>query len=248
MRVKFDEELTINGPFGALAAKFQPCQDDEAPNNLLIMAHGFRGSMEGGGRAAYLSQMASLFVNVLRFNFSGSQILSRQVAELEAVLAFAAQAYNNPRVFMLGRSMGGAASLITAARHAEVAGLALWATPNDLHATFKNALGDENYARLKGGEALALADERGSLTLTPDFLTDFDNYDLPALLKAWQKRPLLVIHGSSDETVDCAQAQRSFALAGRPKKLVIVSGADHSFTNHSNRAAQEVIDWLRAHL
>ena len=84
MRVKFDEPLTITGPYGDMEAKFQPCQYDDAPNNLLIMAHGFRGSMEGGGRAAYLSQMASMFVNVLRFNFTGSQILSHQIAELEA--------------------------------------------------------------------------------------------------------------------------------------------------------------------
>mgnify|MGYP000576877700 CR=1 FL=1 len=47
MRVKFDESLKISGPYGDMDAKFQPCQDDEAPNNLLIMAHGFRGSMEG---------------------------------------------------------------------------------------------------------------------------------------------------------------------------------------------------------
>ena len=154
MRVKFDEPLTITGPYGDMEAKFQPCQYDDAPNNLLIMAHGFRGSMEGGGRAAYLSQMASMFVNVLRFNFTGRQILSHQIAELEAVLDFALKKYNNPRLFLLGRSMGGAASLVTASRRSEIAGLALWATPNDLHATFKNALGDENYSRLKGGETL----------------------------------------------------------------------------------------------
>ncbi len=248
MRVKFDEPLKINGPYGEMEAKFQPCQDDEAPNNLLIMAHGFRGSMEGGGRAAYLSQMASLFVNVLRFNFTGSQILSHQIEELEAVLDFARQQYNNPRLFLLGRSMGGAASLVAASRRAEIAGLALWATPNDLHATFKNALGMDNYSRLKGGETLYLEDERGKLTLTPDFVSDLDKYDLRQLLRAWQKRPLLVIHGSNDETVNVEQAQGSFAMAGRPKKLVIVNGADHSFTNHSNKAAEEVIGWLRAYL
>ena len=38
MRVKFDESLKISGPYGDMDAKFQPCQDDEAPNNLLIMA------------------------------------------------------------------------------------------------------------------------------------------------------------------------------------------------------------------
>lgn len=248
MRVKFDESLKISGPYGDMDAKFQPCQDDDAPNNLLIMAHGFRGSMEGGGRAAYLSQMASLFVNVLRFNFTGSQILSHQIEELNAVLDFAKKEYKNPRIFLLGRSMGGAASLVTASRRSEIAGLALWATPNDLHATFKNALGSENYNRLKNGETLNLEDERGSITLTPDFVSDLDNYDLQAMLKAWQKRPLLVIHGSEDETVNVEQAQRSFALAGRPKKLVIVNGADHSFTNHSNKAAEEVIGWLRSRL
>ena len=248
MRVKFDEHLKISGPYGDMDAKFQPCQDDEAPNNLLIMAHGFRGSMEGGGRAAYLSQMASLFVNVLRFNFTGSQILSHQIEELNAVLDFAMKEYKNPRIFLLGRSMGGAASLVTASRRSEIADLALWATPNDLHATFKNALGNENYNRLKNGETLNLEDERGSITLTPDFVSDLDNYDLQAMLKAWQKRPLLVIHGSEDETVNVEQAQRSFALAGRPKKLVIVNGADHSFTNHSNKAAEEVIGWLRSRL
>ena len=144
--------------------------------------------------------------------------------------------------------MGGAASLVTASRRSEIAGLALWATPNDLHATFKNALGSENYNRLKNGETLNLEDERGSITLTPDFVSDLDNYDLQTMLKAWQKRPLLVIHGSEDETVNVEQAQRSFALAGRPKKLVIVTGADHSFTNHSNKAAEEVIGWLRSRL
>ena len=108
MRVKFDEPLKISGPYGDMDAKFQPCQDDGAQNNLLIMAHGFRGSMEGGGRAAYLSQMASLFVNVLRFNFTGSQILSHQIEELNAVLDFAMKEYKNPRIFLLGRSMGGA--------------------------------------------------------------------------------------------------------------------------------------------
>ena len=92
--------------------------------------------------------------------------------------------YKNPRIFLLGRSMGGAASLVTASRRSEIAGLALWATPNDLHATFKNALGSENYNRLKNGETLNLEDERGSITLTPDFVSDLDNYDLQAMLKA----------------------------------------------------------------
>ena len=65
-------------------------------------------------------------MNVLRFNFTGSQILSHQIEELNAVLDFAMKEYKNPRIFLLGRSMGGAASLVTASRRSEIAGLALW--------------------------------------------------------------------------------------------------------------------------
>lgn len=247
MRIKPEEKLKILGPYGEIDAKLAPCFED-GKHPVLILAHGFRGSMEGGGRAALLASKASMFVNVLRFNFSGSQILSKQIAELNAVIDYARKRFGDERIFLLGRSMGGAASLVTASGRDDIFALALWATPNDLHATFKNALGEELYNKLKAGETLHLNDERGELDLVPEFLTDFDKYDLQGLLKNWSKRPLLIIHGTADETVNVEQGERSFALAGRPKKIVLVNGADHSFTNHSNKAAEEVIAWVREYL
>lgn len=247
MKIKPEVVLSIDGPHGSLEAVFHPCYDENS-KAILIMAHGFRGSMDGGGRAILLAEKAALFVNVLRFNFTENQILSAQVAELQAVVEFAKKKWAPSRIYLLGRSMGGTAALQCAADDSDIFGLVLWATPNDLQATFINALGNSSYQRLLAGETLHLSDERGDIDLSPAFVTDFANFNLIELLKGWRARPLLIIHGNMDATVDYRQAQLGFALAGRPKKLVMINGADHSFTNHGNKAAEEVIMWLREHL
>ena len=40
--------------------------------------------------------------------------------------------------------------------------------------------------------------------------------------------PLLIVHGTRDSTAPFAQAEKLFAAAGNPKRLVPVEGADHS--------------------
>lgn len=248
MKIKTEETIQIQGPYGEINGVLSPCAEENITAPVLILAHGFRGSMDGGGRAIILAEMASEFCNVIRFNFTGSQILSKQIEELEAVLDYVRRNFSSSKIFLLGRSLGGAAALVTAARYADITGLVLWAAPNDLQTTFKKALGTEAYDALSSGKTLYFNDERGELALTTDFVVDFAKYDLQEILRNWRKRPLLIIHGEKDETVAVEQARLSFALAGVPKKLIVISGSDHSFTNHGNKAAAEVVNWLRNRL
>ena len=245
IELKKDEETSIKGPYGVMELVITPCTVQENAQPVLIMAHGFRGSMEGGGRAKYLANLAGEIAHVVRFNFNGSQILSKQIEELENVVNYVKKRYDGSEIILLGRSMGGCASLVAASRDTEIRGLVLWAMPNDLHLTFLNSLGKSGYQKLKKGENLYLNDERGELVLTPDFLFDIDRYDLTELLRNWKKRPLLVIHGAKDETVPLEQGQQSYFLAGLPKRLVVIPNADHSFTNHGHKAAEEVVSWLQ---
>lgn len=245
IELKKDEETSIKGPYGEIDLVITPCTAKENTKPVLIMAHGFRGSMEGGGRAKYLADLAGEIAHVVRFNFNGSQILSKQIAELEKVVTYVKKRFEGSRIVLLGRSMGGCAALVAASRDTEIKGLVLWATPNDLHLTFLNSLGKAGYLKLKNGENLYLNDERGELVLTPEFLRDVDRYDLIELLRNWKKRPLLVIHGANDETVPLVQGQQSYFLAGLPKRLVVIPNADHSFTNHGHKAAEEVVSWLQ---
>ncbi|MGL5207590.1 MAG: alpha/beta hydrolase [Acidaminococcaceae bacterium] len=244
IELKKNEETSIKGPYGEIELVITPCTLKENAQPVLIIAHGFRGSLEGGGRAKYMADLAGAIAHVVRFNFNGSQILSRQIEELENVTNYVKHRYEGSSIVLLGRSMGGCASLVAASSDSTIRGLVLWATPNDLHQTFLNSLGKIEYNKLKKGENLYLNDERGELVLTPDFLKDMDQYDLVKLLSEWKKRPLLVIHGDKDETVPLVQGQQSYFLAGLPKRLVVIPNADHSFTNHGHKAAEEVVAWL----
>ncbi len=58
-------------------------------------------------------------------------------------------------------------------------------------------------------------------------------------------RPLLLVHGSGDETVSVDDARRLYAQAGEPKKLAIVEGAGHRL-RHDEGAMAIVLDWLKA--
>ena len=59
-------------------------------------------------------------------------------------------------------------------------------------------------------------------------------------------RPLLIVHGSDDVVIDLAGVKRLYELAGEPKDLVVVEGADH---NLSDPRAYEitmstVVEWF----
>jgi fermentation-respiration switch protein FrsA (DUF1100 family) len=103
---------------------------------------------------------------------------------------------------------------------------------------------EDEYRRLDSGETLHFNDERGECDLTPDFLTDFDQYDLPALLQKAQPLPVLLLHCSADEVVLAEQAQRNAAAVGEAAELHIFAGGDHSFTQYSDEAGALLSDWL----
>ena len=236
------ENFTFDGPLGPIECIVEPNRSKN--NAVLVMAHGFRGSRDSGGRAAGVAYQAAAHMSVVRFNFTGTQIISRQVEELRAVLREVCLRAPGCRLFLLGRSLGGAASIITAAQTAGLAGLILWATPNDLRFTFRYVMGEENYARLDSGETLHFNDERGECALTPNFLTDCDQYNLEDCLRR-TRLPVLLLHCAGDEVVLVQQAKRNAEVLGERGELHIFAGGDHSFTEYSEQAGEIIAAWLR---
>jgi fermentation-respiration switch protein FrsA (DUF1100 family) len=59
-------------------------------------------------------------------------------------------------------------------------------------------------------------------------------------------RPLLIIHGTDDVGIPLAGVKRLYELAGEPKDLVVVEGADHNLSD--SRAfeitVKTVVDWF----
>ena len=133
---------------------------------------------------------------------------------------------------------------MTASQEPQLERLILWATPNNLRETFRHVMTDEYYHRLDAGEALEFDDERGHCVLTPDFLTDFDKYDLSKILGSWQGCPVLLLHCKGDDTVLVEQALRNKELLGDNAQLRLWDGGDHSFTEYSEEAGAVIADWL----
>jgi dipeptidyl aminopeptidase/acylaminoacyl peptidase len=59
-------------------------------------------------------------------------------------------------------------------------------------------------------------------------------------------RPLLLVHGSRDETVEVSDAHRLYDRAGEPKQIIIVEGAGHRL-RRNDEAMALVLDWLKSH-
>ena len=269
------QNFSIAGPFGELQGVIHECEIPDPRRNVLVMAHGFRGSMEGGGRAAQLAEEISETVcTVVRFNFTWCTMLSNQVAELKAVLDFVRQTLQPEKLFLLGRSFGGATCIITAVGEAEVQkgsavpknetednagvleaswykrntyhpdGMVLWSAPNSLKKTFLQVLGEEKFLRAMEGEPILLADERGRDEIPAAFVKDLLQYDLASLLQRWQKGPLLIIHGEKDCIVTPEQAKQNFEIAGGEKELHYMEGDDHHLALRCKEAGELVKQWL----
>ena len=52
MRIKPEETIQIQGPYGEINGMLTPCIDENTAAPKLVMADGCRGSMDVGGRAA----------------------------------------------------------------------------------------------------------------------------------------------------------------------------------------------------
>lgn len=236
-------DFSFSGPLGTIDCIVEPNRSRR--DAVLIMAHGFRGSREGGGRAAGVAYQAACCCDVVRFNFTGTRILSQQVEELRAVIDEVCRRRPQCEIYLLGRSLGGAAAIVTAGQDKRVRRLLLWAAPNDLRFTFRYVMGEADYARLDAGETLSFTDERGLCELTPDFLTDFDKHDLSAVLRAWDGRPVLLLHCEGDAVVLARQARRNAEILGAAAELHLFPGGDHSFSEYSAQAGKIIAGWLQ---
>ncbi len=63
-------------------------------------------------------------------------------------------------------------------------------------------------------------------------------------------RPMLIIHGSDDVGIDLAGVKRLYELAGEPKDLVVVEGANHELTNPTvyEITMNTAVQWFIRHL
>jgi len=242
------QNITIAGPFGELSGVINVCEAEANRRKVLVMAHGFRGSMEGGGRAAQLAdEIGESICSVVRFNFSWCTMLSNQIAELKCVLDYVRNTLQPEKLFLLGRSFGGATCIVTACGDTAYRpdGMVLWSAPNSLKSTFVQVLGEEAFQAALLGKTVVMDDERGHDEIPAAFVTDLLKYNIAAMLKQWKDGPLLIIHGEKDCIVSPDQAKENFDLAGGDKQLHYMEGDNHHLDLKFQEVGNLIKRWLK---
>ncbi|MFH0973892.1 MAG: alpha/beta fold hydrolase [Candidatus Micrarchaeota archaeon] len=96
--------------------------------------------------------------------------------------------------------------------------------------------------------SVAAIDKRVRATVALCLPARFEGCD--GVAKARRANKILFIHGTADEVVPVQESQALYAAARQPKKLVLVRGADHRFSqaNHLRRVEREALAWFNKYL
>lgn len=204
---------------------------------VIVGCHGFRGSKSELIGIATLLWRAGF--NVLLFDFHGHgadigtpvTLGYRELQDFYGALDYAGQRVPDAAIGVIGFSMGASIAIIGSARRPDVRCVIAdspfashgavvahnIARVTHLSGTLIASLADVFLARRAGYHASDVAPEREVAAIAP--------------------RPLLIVHGTEDETIPVAQALRVYAAAREPKELWLGQGAGHCGTYFLDRPA-----------
>lgn len=227
-----------------------------APAPGVVLFHGFTGDrMESHWLFVKCSRaLARAGVASLRFDFFGSGesegefregTLATEVADAEDAVSFfrGRDGVDPQRIGLLGLSLGGAIAALTAERLGARA-LVLWSAVahfprlHAIAATLTRPFGD-------GG-----ARDYGGHEISPRFLDAAAQLD-PLAGVARFHEPTLVIHPERDEHLPLDHPADLFqASAASVKEIIIVPGADHTFSSLAweREVIGRTVEWFRTNL
>jgi len=236
----------------------RPLASERAELPVVVMCHGFTGHKVETHRIFVKTAraLARRGLASLRFDFRGSgdsagefdeMTVEGEVRDALAAIAYARRQGGAP-VALLGLSLGGMVATIAAQRDGDIAALVLWAA----------VARPERLARrigFGGPEGMRPLEWEGRYDLgghlvSKAFVEDLVRHDPLAAARTY-RGPVLVIHGSRDETVppDDAEAYMA-AFPGADRTLRWIEEADHTFNRASweREVIEATVEWVVSRL
>ena len=220
-----------------------------------VFAHGFTLGKDCAAANRMCKQLAAEGIGMLRFDNLGlgdsegdwgDGSFSHKVADTAQAVRFMNDSGRDVRL-LVGHSFGGAAVIAAAHELASVRAVASIGAPyepghveHNYDALVQRILSEGEAPFLIGGKAL---------TLRRHFIEDVRAADLRERIRTL-RRPLLVMHSPTDNTVGIANASEIFRAARHPRSFVSLEGADHLLTgrNQARRAARLISAWADPYL
>jgi dipeptidyl aminopeptidase/acylaminoacyl peptidase len=216
----------------------------------VVALHGLESSKDSGKWSAVASRLLDEGYACLRFNFRGcgegleksegefeDLSLTGRIRDYKSALDFLQTTgkVDMNRVAVIGSSLGGMVAI--AAQDRRVKAMVTLASPYKIPRYEKPLIPREE------GECYVLPSGR---KFKKSFYEDLQRYDLLQIIR--NAPPILLIHGSADEVVPLEHAHRLYEAAGEPKRLEIVEGADHRFSNGLDKAVELTLEWFKEHI
>lgn len=186
---------------------------------------------------------------VMIFNFRGTGLSEGNfdmlgwARDLEAALDYLYRlgGVDKGRISVMGFSGGAMVSVYVASRDKRVSSLVTCSCPTKLaFAADRERL----EAFIERQRTISITGD-SSPALSPEELAQgIEEISPLKWIDEISPRPLLIIHGESDEVVAPSQALELYQRAGSPKELVMVRGAKHRLRTDEN-AMSAALDWLK---
>ena len=187
---------------------------------------------------------------VLIFNFRGTGASGGNLdmlgwtRDLKAVVdyLYVLPQVDRSRFYLLGFSGGAAVSVYVAAQDRRVSSVVACACPAKF--TFFTQV-EEPQSLIDHFRSIGAIRDDDFPPSAQEWLSGFELVSPIDHVAGISPRPLLLVHGSQDETVEVSQAHKLYAQAGEPKQLVIVDRAGHRL-RQSDEAMATVLGWLKS--
>jgi len=187
-----------------------------------VLIFNFRGSGDSGGNFDILGWARDLGVAI------------DYLAALPEV--------DRSRLALLGFSGGAAVAVYRAAQDKRVSSVLTCACPAEF--TFFTEV-DDPQSVIDHFRSIGMMRDRDFPPSMPVWLDGFRLICPLEYIAGIAPRPVLLVHGSQDETVDVSHAGKLYERAKEPKQLVIIAGAGHRL-RQNDEAVAVVIDWLNS--
>ena len=227
--------------------------DSQAPYPTVCVCHGIPDRIHDPNDKGYpllAERICRQGFAVLIFNFRGTgpsggnfDILG-WTRDLKAVIDYlwTLPEVDKSHLSLLGYSGGAAVSIYVAAQDTRISCVAVCACPAEF--TFVTEVG-EPQAVVDHFRSIGTIRDENFPSSAEEWLNNFRLVRPIEYVAGINPRPLLLVHGSQDETVAVSHAHRLYDTAGEPKRLIIIDGAGHAL-RQEDRATAVVIDWLKS--
>ncbi len=144
------------------------------------------------------------------------------------------------RIALIGHSLGGWAAIVCAARDPRVRAAVTLGGISNMRTWYLSPEQALDYARfLSGASGSQLQSEIRALGTTRNPVD---------LIGDMRSMPVLIVHSNPDDEVAIEQAHELHQASNGSAELIVIDGADHTFSRHRRQLVETVVGWLTRQL